>query len=99
MGKGTFPRTLAAALRANRTYMETIAAYFIQGEPFAGDAVRNKRAAERANSQALPSLQRLLAEPSRRQNNSEQGAALTMKPQRRSLAEQRMSVHFQIGFL
>jgi uncharacterized membrane protein YccC len=51
-----FPRTIAAALRANRIYMETVAAYFITGEPFTGDAVRNKRAAERANSLALASL-------------------------------------------
>lgn len=77
-----FPRTIAAALRANRIYMETIAAYFIQGEPFTGDAVRNKRAAERANSLALASLQRLLAEPSRRQNDIERAAAVTIYNQR-----------------
>ena len=38
-----FPRIIAAALRTNRKYIETIAAYFILGEPFAGDAVRIKR--------------------------------------------------------
>ena len=77
-----FPRIIAAALRKNRKYLETIAARFIRGEPFAGEAVQSKREAERANSQALASLRRLLAEPSRRQNNFERAAALTTYNQR-----------------
>jgi uncharacterized membrane protein YccC len=77
-----FPRIIATALRANRKYMETVAAHFIRGESFTGDAVRTKREAERANSQAVASLQRLLSEPSWRQNNFEQAAALTTYNQR-----------------
>jgi uncharacterized membrane protein YccC len=69
-------------LRTNRKYLETIAAHFIRGEPFAGDAVQSKREAERANSKALASLRRVLAEPSRRQNNFERSAALTTYNQR-----------------
>jgi uncharacterized membrane protein YccC len=72
-----FPRIISAALRTNRKYLEAIAAHFIRGEPFTGHAVRTKREAERANSQALASLQRLLAEPAQRQKNFEQAAALT----------------------
>ena len=60
----------------------TVAAYFILGEPFAGDAVRIKREAERANSQTAASLQRLFTEPAGRRNNFEQAAALTTYNQR-----------------
>ena len=77
-----FPRIIAAALRTNRKYIETIAAYFIRGEPFAGDAVRIKREAERANSQTAASLQRLFTEPAGRRNNFEQAAALATYNQR-----------------
>jgi uncharacterized membrane protein YccC len=77
-----FPRIIAAALRTNRKYIETIAAYFIRGEPFAGDAVRIKREAERANSQTAASLQRLFTEPARRRNNLERAAALATYNQR-----------------
>jgi uncharacterized membrane protein YccC len=77
-----FPRIIAAALRTNRKYMETIAAYFIRGEPFTGDAVRIKREAERANSQTAASLQRLFTEPARQRNNFEQAAALATYNQR-----------------
>jgi uncharacterized membrane protein YccC len=76
------PRIIATTLRANRKYMETVAAYFVRGESFTGDAVRTKREAERANSQAVASLQRLLSEPSWRKNNLEQAAALTTSNQR-----------------
>lgn len=77
-----FPRIIATTLRANRKYVETVATYFIRGESFTGEAVRTKREAERTNSQAVASLQRLLAEPSWRQNNFEQAAALTTYNQR-----------------
>jgi uncharacterized membrane protein YccC len=76
------PRLIATTLRANRKYIEKVASYFVRGESFTGDAVRTKREAERANSQALASLQRLLSEPSWRQNNFVQAAALTTSNRR-----------------
>jgi uncharacterized membrane protein YccC len=76
------PRIIAAALRANRKYLAAIGAQLVRGEPFTGPAVLAKREAERANSQAAASLQRLLGEPARLQVNVEQTAALTTYTQR-----------------
>jgi uncharacterized membrane protein YccC len=77
-----FPRIIAVAVRANRKYLETVAAQLVGGEPFAGKAVQAKREVERANSQASASLQRLLSEPSSQHNNLERAAALTTYNQR-----------------
>lgn len=76
------PRIIAAAVRANRKYLAAVTNGLARGEPFAGDAVLMKREAERANSQATASLQRLLGEPPRLQHNVEQVAALTADNQR-----------------
>jgi uncharacterized membrane protein YccC len=77
-----FPKIIATAVQANRNYLDAIGRQLISGEPFAGEAVQMKRKAERANSQASASIQRLLGEPSRRQNNTERAAALTAYNQR-----------------
>jgi uncharacterized membrane protein YccC len=76
------PQYVAAALRANRGYLATVVKQFGKGERFTGPAVLAKRAVERANSQAVASLQRLLSEPSRRRGDVEQIAALTTYNQR-----------------
>jgi uncharacterized membrane protein YccC len=80
------PQILAAALRANRGYLDAVAAHFRRGERFTDSAVLAKRAAERANSQATASLQRLLSEPARvqkgEQRNLERIATLTAYNQR-----------------
>jgi uncharacterized membrane protein YccC len=76
------PGIIAAALRANRKYLEAIATQFAQGKPFAGDVILAKREAERANSQATASLRRLLAEPAHQHRYAEQAAALTTYNQR-----------------
>jgi uncharacterized membrane protein YccC len=76
------PGILAAALRANRTYLETVAAHYSGGERFTGDAILAKREAERANSLASASLQRWLGEPARRHHDLERIAALTTYNQR-----------------
>jgi uncharacterized membrane protein YccC len=73
---------VAAALRANRSYLEAVVEHFGKGERFTGPAVLAKRTAERANSQAVASLQRLLGEPSRRRGDVEQIATLTTYNQR-----------------
>ena len=77
-----FPRIIATAVTANRIYLDAIGRQLVSGEPFIGEAVQMKRKAERANSQASASIQRLLGEPSRRQNNTERAAALTAYNQR-----------------
>jgi uncharacterized membrane protein YccC len=77
-----FPTIIAAAVRANRNYLDAIAARLVAGEPFSGDAVLTKRVSERANSLASASLQRLLGEPSHQQQNVERAAALTAYNQR-----------------
>lgn len=76
------PRIIATAVRANRKYLEAVADSLARGEPFAGAVVLGKREAERANSQATASLQRLLSEPPRLQHNVEQVASLTADNQR-----------------
>ncbi|WP_083805016.1 FUSC family protein [Chthoniobacter flavus] len=80
------PQILATALRTNRAYLEAVAAHFRRGERFIGSAVLTKRAAERANSQASASLQRLVSEPARvqrgEQRNLERIATLTTYNQR-----------------
>lgn len=77
-----FPEIFATSLRANRKYLETIAARTIRGDPFTGDAIQRKREAERANSESAASIQRLMGEPSSRQKNLEQVAALATYNQR-----------------
>jgi uncharacterized membrane protein YccC len=76
------PHILAAALRANRNYLETVAAHFGRGERFTGSAVLAKREAERANGLASASLHRWLGEPSRRRADLDRIAALTTYNQR-----------------
>lgn len=71
------PSILAAALRANRRYLEVVAARLVTGEPFAGPAVQAKREAERANSRATASLQRRLGEPAHERGDTDRATALT----------------------
>lgn len=87
------PRIIASALRANRKYLEIVAAHLVRGEPFTGPVVLAKREAERANSRASASLQRLLAEPSRRKTDAEQVAALTTYNQRLTRAVTMLGQH------
>lgn len=76
------PLYVAAALRANRSYLQTVIAHFVHGERFTGPAVLAKRTVERANSQAVASLQRLLSEPPKHRGDVEQIATLTTYNQR-----------------
>lgn len=80
------PQILAAALRANRGYLDAVAIHFQRGERFTDSAVFAKREAERANSKAAASLQRLMSEPMRVQKgepaNLERIATLTAYNQR-----------------
>jgi uncharacterized membrane protein YccC len=69
-------------VRANRAYLAALGRRLPSGEPFTGDAVQKKRLAERANSLAAASLQRLLGEPAARRENVECAAALAAYNQR-----------------
>jgi len=88
-----FPKILAAGVRANRNYLAAIAAALRRGEPFAGEVVQKKREAERANSLTAASLQRMLGEPSRQQNQVERAAALTASNQRLTRAATVLAIH------
>lgn len=77
-----FPRIIAAAMRANRGYLETLGARLVSGEPFTGPAIQAKRVAERANALATASLQRLLGDPAAQKQNVERAAALMAYNQR-----------------
>jgi uncharacterized membrane protein YccC len=74
--RAQFPPIMAGAVRANRAYLAALGRRLPSGEPFTGDAVQKKRLAERANSLAAASLQRLLGEPAARRENVECAAAL-----------------------
>ena len=88
-----FPKLLASGVRANRGYLTAIATALVKGEPFAGEVVQKKREAERANSLTSASLQRMLGEPSRQQNQVERAAALTAYNQRLTRAATVLAVH------
>jgi uncharacterized membrane protein YccC len=77
-----FPCIMAAAIRANRVFLEEVGTRLVTGEPFDGKAALAKRRAERANSLAAASLQRMLGEPASRQEHVERAAALSTCNQR-----------------
>jgi uncharacterized membrane protein YccC len=76
-----FTALLAAAIRANRVYLDSI--FGLHGPTPAGvDLLMPKRRAENANRYALASLQRMLAEPRGRTEAGERAAALATYNQR-----------------
>lgn len=77
-----FPVIMAAAIRANRAFLDTVAVRLVTGENFTGKATQTKRRAERANSLAAASLQRMLGEPASQQEHVERAAALNTYNQR-----------------
>lgn len=77
-----FPSIMAAAIRANRVFLDEVGTCLATGEPFAGKAAQAKRRAERANSLAAASLQRMLGEPASQQEHVERAAALSTGNQR-----------------
>ncbi len=71
-----FPATMAAAIRANRVYLEAVAGRFFDGTAFDGKGVHIKRVTETANSNAAASLQRMAGDPSGQRSNVELATAL-----------------------
>jgi uncharacterized membrane protein YccC len=77
-----FPSVMAAAIRANRVFLSEVGTRLATGELFTGKAAQAKRRAERANSLATASLQRMLGEPASQQEHVERAAALSTCNQR-----------------
>lgn len=77
-----FPKIVARALLANRDYLAKITAALATGQPYAGDVVDTKRAAQTANSALFTSLQRMTADPEHRRTELEAAAALANGNQR-----------------
>ncbi|MDB6155977.1 MAG: hypothetical protein JWL90_4430 [Chthoniobacteraceae bacterium] len=89
-----FTALLAAAIRSNRIYLETLVA---QTAPETEEWLMVKRRAENANRFAAASLQRLLGEPNRRHENPQRSATLTAYNQRLTRALSAMAVHRHDG--
>jgi uncharacterized membrane protein YccC len=92
-----FTALLAAAVRANRVYLESIAATLSDDKASVDDLLMVKRRAENANRFAAASLQRMLAEPGHHPRNTERAAALTTYNQRITRAFTAIAVHLQDG--
>ncbi|HEY5753138.1 MAG TPA: FUSC family protein [Chthoniobacterales bacterium] len=90
--KEKFPALLAAAIRANRQFLESMFTRTDEIAPF-----RAKRAAENANRFATVSLQRMLAEPANRNVNSQRDAAMVNYSQRITRAFTVIAVHKDAG--
>ncbi|HEY5893726.1 MAG TPA: FUSC family protein [Chthoniobacterales bacterium] len=90
--KEKFPGLLAAAIRTNRRFLESM---FSRAEEKA--PLRERRAAENANRIAAASLQRMLAEPANRNVNSQRDAAMVNYNQRITRALTVVAVHDDAG--
>jgi uncharacterized membrane protein YccC len=91
-----FTALLAAAIRANRNYVDAIAAHLLS--PEAGrDLLVEKRKAENANRFAAASLQRMLAEPGERTESDQQASALATYNQRLTRAFSALALPLQEG--
>ncbi len=91
------PPLLAAALDANRSYLQLIAARFAEGGGYDPPAIAAKRHAEAANSAVFSSLQRMIADPRNRQDGLEQAAALANGNQRLTRAFTVLALHLTAG--
>lgn len=90
--KEKFPGLLAAAIRANRRFLESMFARVEEKRPLSA-----KRAAENANRLAATSLQRMLAEPASRTGHSQRDAALVNYNQRITRAFTVIAIHEDAG--
>ena len=90
-----FPTLLVAAIRANRTYLESMSKALGISAVDNADPLTAKRRAENANRFAAASLQRMLGEPSGRAGNTESAAALVTYNQRVTRALTALTVHLE----
>ncbi|MEA3207211.1 MAG: hypothetical protein QOE70_268 [Chthoniobacter sp.] len=94
-----FTSLLAAAIRANRVYLDSVSAFLTDTNPNAETLLMTKRRAENANRFAAASLQRMLAEPGDRTGSDQRAAALTTYNQRITRAFTAIAVHLQDGIM
>lgn len=87
------PPILAAALEANRAYLQLIAARLASGGPYDQAAIAAKRRAEAANAAVFSSLQRMMGDPQNQQDGLEHVAALANGNQRVTRAFTVVALH------
>ncbi|MDB6067783.1 MAG: hypothetical protein JWR26_3991 [Pedosphaera sp.] len=93
-----FPALLAAAIRANKTYLQALSLSFSKSAAGTRDMIMMaKRRAENANRFVAASLERLLSEPVGRREKAERDAALTTYNQRVTRALSGIAIHLEDG--
>jgi uncharacterized membrane protein YccC len=92
-----FPPILAAALRANREYLNLLLTRLVEGGAYDPVATVAKRRAESANSAAFSSLQRMNGDPKNQQAGLEQAATLANGNQRLTRALNVLTLHLAAG--
>ena len=92
-----FPPILAAALRANRDFLQLLVARLSEGGSYDPVAIAAKRRAETANSLVFSSLQRMSGDPKNQQERLEQAATLANGNQRLTRALTVLALHLSAG--
>jgi len=92
-----FPAYLAAALRANREYLQLLQARLAAGEGYDAPTITAKRHAEAANGIVFASLQRMAADPKHQQDGLTSAAAIANGNQRVTRALNTIAIHLKPG--
>lgn len=92
-----FPAYLAAALRANRDYLQLLQARLSAGEAYDAPTIAAKRRAEAANGIVFASLQRMAADPRHQQDGLTSAAAIANGNQRVTRALTTIAIHLKPG--
>jgi uncharacterized membrane protein YccC len=92
-----FPVLLAAAIRANRVYLESMRTWLGIREAGGEKPLMAKRRAENANRFTAASLQRMLSEPAAQKQDAARSAALTAYNQRLTRALSALAVQLEQG--
>jgi uncharacterized membrane protein YccC len=92
-----FPPILAAALRANRAYLEALTRRIAQGGAPDTASLHAKRVSESANGLVFSSLRRLSGDPKNRQEMIERAAALANGNARLTRALNAVLLHMEPG--
>jgi len=91
------PPILAAAVRANRTFLGLLIARLETGGGYDAAAIAAKRQAEVANSAVFSSLQRMMGDPQNQQEGLERAAAIANGNQRLTRALTIVALHLTPG--
>jgi uncharacterized membrane protein YccC len=92
-----FPSFLAAALRANRDYLQLLQQRLAAGGSYDPPVIAAKRRAESANGTVFASLQRMAGDPKHQQDGLAQAAALANGNQRLTRALTTIALHLTPG--